>query len=60
MSGSSAAFTAACARRIGKPLLILDLGRFGVDDAVARLGAWLDETRPRVLNIAGPRASGEP
>ncbi|MBT8442390.1 MAG: putative molybdenum carrier protein [Gammaproteobacteria bacterium] len=55
-----AAFTVDCARRIGKPLLILDLRHCSGDEAAERMRAWLDATGPRVLNIAGPRASEDP
>ncbi len=54
------ALTARLARKLGKPLLALDLERCSVEEAVERLGSWLAEVRPRVLNIAGPRASQEP
>ena len=54
------ALTAKLARSLGKPLLALDLVVSNTDEAVARLRSWLAETRPRVLNVAGPRLSQEP
>jgi hypothetical protein len=54
------ALTARLARRLGRPLLVLDLAGLGRGEAAARLAAWLAEVRPRVLNVAGPRASQEP
>lgn len=40
-----------------KPHLVIDLRE---DDAVARARAWLDATRARRLNVAGPRESSAP
>ncbi len=54
------ALTARLARSLGKSLLTLDLEQSNTDEAVARLRSWLAETRPRVLNVAGPRSSQEP
>ncbi len=54
------AHTAAHARALGRPLLVLDLERLPTADAAERLRAWLARERPRVLNIAGPRAGDEP
>jgi hypothetical protein len=54
------ALTRRLARRLGRPVLALDLERLGPDEALARATAWLGEVRPRVLNVAGPRASQQP
>jgi hypothetical protein len=54
------ALTLDLARSLGRPVLALDLARLTREQAVARLEAWLDEIGPRVLNVAGPRASQEP
>lgn len=59
LTGGSA-WTAECARRLGKPLLHLDLHASTTAGAVTDLRAWLAEIRPRTLNVAGPRASQEP
>lgn len=60
LSGGTA-LTWAAADRMGKP--VLHLARATVSDpaeAGRRLRAFLDEHGVRRLNIAGPRASGEP
>ena len=54
------AITAGFARRYGKPCLVLDLMELTDEEAAARAGAWLSETRPEVLNVAGPRESNAP
>ncbi len=48
------------ATRAGKPVLHLDLGRHSPACAGEDLRRWLAATRPRVLNVAGPRASVDP
>ena len=45
------------ARAMAKPHLVVDLDGAPSPDAVA---AWLARTRPRVLNVAGPRESKRP
>ena len=59
LSGGSK-LTAEFASSLGKPLLTLDLERCTEDEAGARLRDWLSEKQTRVLNVAGPRASGAP
>lgn len=54
------ALTARAATMHGRPLLTLDLEKCTPEEAVLRLRNFLLETRPRVLNIAGPRASEAP
>lgn len=49
--------TAELAGRYGRPLLILDLD---ADSDPAAVRTWLREHAVRVLNVAGPRESGEP
>ena len=56
---SGSALTADFARRIGKPLLHLDLARTPLESAAAQLTAWTRTHRVAVLNVAGPRASGD-
>jgi len=58
--GGGSALTARLARELGKPLLTLDLERCSFDEAVEQLASWLAEARPRVLHVAGPRASWQP
>jgi len=54
------ALTVRCATSSGKPLLVVDLDQCDAADAVTRMRDWLAATRPRVLNVAGPRASKSP
>lgn len=51
------ALTLETARRLGKPVLHLDLARRSVDEAVQELEEWLAAVRPATLNVAGPRHS---
>ena len=53
-------YTESMARKHGKPCLHIDFDKQDVDRAVLRVTAWLLETQPRVLNVAGPRASDDP
>ena len=48
------------ATRAGKPALHLDLDAIGRAAAAGRLRDWLAAVRPRILNVAGPRASHDP
>jgi hypothetical protein len=48
------------ATRLRKPVLHLDLARLAPVSAGAQLRRWLEQTRPAVLNVAGPRASEDP
>jgi len=48
------------ATRTSKPHLHLDLDRLSLTSASERLADWIAEVRPRVLNVAGPRASEDP
>ncbi|HJO22791.1 MAG: putative molybdenum carrier protein [Myxococcota bacterium] len=52
--------TARLARRLGRPLLVLDLSQCTSEAAATRVRAWLAEKETRILNVAGPRASREP
>ena len=54
------ALTEDIARRLGKPLLSLDLEALAPDAAEAELCAWLEREAPATLNVAGPRASQAP
>ena len=55
LTGGSA-YTARCAERIGRPWLHV---RPGVDDAPT-VRNFIQQHRLRTLNVAGPRASGDP
>jgi hypothetical protein len=60
LPAGGSALTLEIAESLGRPHLHLDLDRLGTDEAVGQLRDWLAKTRPRVLNVAGPRASEEP
>jgi hypothetical protein len=49
--------TREVAARAGKPVKHVDLSRVNIETAAAGIRAWLSQIQPRVLNIAGPRAS---
>lgn len=53
LSGGSG-LTAALARRLGKPVLVVDLAGAG---GTRRVRAWVRRHRVEVLNVAGPRES---
>ena len=57
-SGGTAATVDDC-RRLGRPSLVIDASRSSVDQAVARLMTFVDTCQVGILNIAGPRASGQ-
>jgi hypothetical protein len=51
-------FAVECAKRLGKPHLVLDLG---AHDAPSRAAAWLGELgEPLALSVGGPRESEAP
>lgn len=54
------ALTVRCARRLGKPLLIVDLREGGAERWVRELQDWVLRNQIRVLNVAGPRESQQP
>lgn len=54
------ALTARLADEMERPLLHVDLEKLDVEDAVEKLLEWLDEHRPRILNVAGSRESQSP
>ncbi len=53
-------YTERMARKYEKPCLLIDFDRQDAGQAVPLVRAWLSETQPRVLNVAGPRASNDP
>jgi len=55
LSGGSA-YTARCAERLGRPWLHAHPGA----DSAERLREFVRPHRIKVLNVAGPRASGDP
>ncbi len=50
------AFTAQLARKLGKPLLVVEAGSPGP----AEIRRWLQERRVRIVNVAGPRERTRP
>ncbi len=58
MGGSE--LTRKCAVALGKPWKHIDLRRATTDAAIENILDWLSEVKPRVLNVAGPRASEDP
>ena len=52
--------TLQIAERYGRPVYHTDLGSMRIDEAVQSVADWLSGFECRVLNIAGPRASGDP
>ena len=59
-SNGGSALTERLARSLRKPVLVLDLDRHTPDEAITLLREWLEQTRPRILNVAGSRLSEEP
>ena len=53
-------FTMETARKLGRPSLHVDLIGKSDDDAAGEVRAWLKALDARTLNVAGPRASGDP
>ncbi len=54
------ALTEALAIRNNKPCLRLDMEHISEEEAVQALEQWLHKHAINTLNVAGPRASGEP
>ena len=48
------------AERHGRPVLHVDVGSNSLDEAADSVEEWLAGFECRVLNVAGPRASGDP
>jgi predicted Rossmann-fold nucleotide-binding protein len=59
LSGGSK-YTQRMARKHGKPCLHVDFDKHDADQAVLLVKTWLSDRQPRVLNVAGPRASKDP
>ena len=58
--GSGSAYAAAMARKHGRPRLHLDMANLTVNVAAQRLRGWIAGDSIGVLNVAGPRQSGDP
>lgn len=52
--------TKVYAQKYGQPWLHIDCCERSADEAIAVCGNWLHQHRIAVLNVAGPRASGDP
>ncbi|MFC1524218.1 putative molybdenum carrier protein [Thermodesulfobacteriota bacterium] len=48
------------AEKHGRPILHLDLDEISIDAGAERIKDWLSTNTILVLNVAGPRASGDP
>ena len=48
------------AARLRRPVLHIDLTTMPDAEAVSSVRAWMLTVRPNILNVAGPRASGDP
>ena len=51
--------TEELAKRAQKPVLHLDFQRLSSEELMASARRWLDAINPKILNIAGPRASSD-
>ena len=58
--GSGSAYTREMAKKHGRPWLHLNMERTGVDKAARRLREWIADKNIAILNVAGPRQSGDP
>jgi hypothetical protein len=54
------ALTVELSGRLNRPRLVIDLEHMENAEAEAAILAWLRDTRPDVLNVAGPRLSEAP
>ncbi len=59
LTGGTARTLEFC-RLEGRPWLVIDAAQTPVEEALGPLLEFIDRHRVRVLNVAGPRASGEP
>jgi len=59
LTGGSA-MTEFYAQRHCKPCLHIDLDKIPLEEAAARILAWIDDSSLQVLNVAGPRAGKDP
>jgi hypothetical protein len=59
LTGGSAA-TARCCRDEGKPCLVIDAGGTTIAQAAGLIADFIADRNVEILNVAGPRASGQP
>ncbi len=58
LTGGSA-LTANIAQKMNIPYMHLDLNRLSGEVRLKKVQAWLQEIKPVILNVAGPRASSD-
>jgi hypothetical protein len=56
---SGSGYTAKMARKHGRPWLHLDMDKTTVNEAAQRVREWIADNSINVLNVAGPRESGD-
>lgn len=54
------AYTIRYARKLYKPILVIDLVDKSSESVVRKVEGWLELIHPHVLNVAGPRESKSP
>lgn len=59
LTGGSA-LTESLALKHDRPCLVIDLEQVSGNEAVIAIEKWLEKYSIRILNVAGPRLSGEP
>ncbi|HVN24017.1 MAG TPA: putative molybdenum carrier protein [Syntrophorhabdales bacterium] len=56
---SGSGYTARMAKKYRRPCLHLDMGKLSIDASARMLRSWVVEHRIEMLNVAGPRLSGD-
>lgn len=59
LTGGSA-LTESLALKHDRPCLVIDLEQVSGNEAIIAIEKWLEKYSIRILNVAGPRLSGEP
>lgn len=52
-------YTADCCRELNRPHLLIDAEKMAIERAAEKVVAFIDQHTITVLNVAGPRASGD-
>lgn len=58
--GRGTKYTINYAKKVGKPLLEIDLSKLSIEQAVASIKSFIEKNEIQVLNVAGPRLSKSP
>ncbi len=58
--GRGTKYTINYAKKVGKPLLEIDMSKLSVEQAVASIKSFIEKNEIQVLNVAGPRLSKSP